>query len=64
MMKWIFAIMLLISVVFGIGTDSMPDVSAAAMNSSVEAVELFMYLIGGMCMWGALGRPRRRACPQ
>ncbi len=61
MMKWIFAIMLLISVVFGIGTDSMPDVSAAAMNSSVEAVELFMYLIGGMCMWGGLMRVAEKA---
>lgn len=55
-MKWIFAFMLVISVIFGIATDSIAQVSEAALNSCVEAVELFIYLLGGMCMWGGIMR--------
>lgn len=55
-MKWIFAAMLLIAVVMGAGTGRMPEVCQAALNSCVDAVELFMYLLGGMCMWGGLMR--------
>ncbi|MBP1560749.1 MAG: spore maturation protein A [Oscillospiraceae bacterium] len=55
-MKWIFAAMLLIAVVMGAGTGRMPQVCQSALNSCVDAVELFMYLLGGMCMWGGLMR--------
>ncbi|MGN0675423.1 MAG: nucleoside recognition domain-containing protein [Oscillospiraceae bacterium] len=56
MMKWIFALMLIISVVFGAANGHMPQVGEAALNSCVEAVDLFIYLLGGMCMWGGLMR--------
>lgn len=54
MMNKIFAAMIILSVICGICTGSISAVSDAAINSCVEAVELFIYLIGGMCMWGGL----------
>ncbi|MDE7279853.1 MAG: spore maturation protein A [Oscillospiraceae bacterium] len=60
-MKWIFALMLIASVVFGAFTGNMSQVGAAALNSCVEAVDLFLYLLGGMCMWGGLMRVAEKA---
>lgn len=54
MMNVIFTVMILFSVACGIVTGKSAEVSDAAINSCVEAVELFLYLIGGMCMWGGL----------
>ncbi|MGN1304392.1 MAG: nucleoside recognition domain-containing protein [Oscillospiraceae bacterium] len=54
MMNVIFAAMILFSVICGIVSGKSSEVSDAAINSCVEAVELFLYLIGGMCMWGGL----------
>ncbi len=56
MMNKIFSAMIIISVICGIYTGNMKELSEAALNSCVEAVELFIYLIGGMCMWGGLMR--------
>ena len=54
--KWIFSVMLIASVIFGAATGQIKQVSEAALNSCVEAVNLFLYLLGGMCMWGGLMR--------
>lgn len=54
MMNKIFAAMMILSVICGIVTGKIADVTEAAINSCVEAVDLFLYLIGGMCMWGGL----------
>jgi len=61
MMNYIFALMLIISAVFGAVTGHMPQVGEAALNSCVEAVDLFLYLLGGMCMWGGLMRIAEKA---
>lgn len=61
MIKWIFAIMMIASVIFGAGTGQIQQVCEAALNSCVEAVELFLYLLGGMCMWGGLMRVAEKA---
>ncbi|MDR0974097.1 MAG: spore maturation protein A [Ruminococcus sp.] len=61
MMKWVFGLMLLLSVVFGIFTGNTPGLTESALNSCVEAVELFLYLIGGMCMWGGFMRIAEKA---
>lgn len=61
MIKWIFAIMMITSVIFGAGTGQIQQVCEAALNSCVEAVELFLYLLGGMCMWGGLMRVAEKA---
>lgn len=54
MMNVIFSAMILFSVICGVISGKSAEVSDAAINSCVEAVELFLYLIGGMCMWGGL----------
>lgn len=56
MIKWIFAAMLIISAILGAVQDNISEVSSAALNSCVEAVELCIYLTGGMCMWGGVMR--------
>lgn len=61
MMNVIFAAMILFSVICGIISGKSAEVSDAAINSCVEAVELFLYLIGGMCMWGGLMKVAERS---
>lgn len=56
MMNIIFAVMIIVSVICAAVTGRMSELSQAAINSCVEAVDLFLYLIGGMCMWGGLMR--------
>ncbi len=61
MIKWIFAAMLIISAILGAVQDNISEVSSAALNSCVEAVELCIYLTGGMCMWGGVMRVAEKA---
>ena len=61
MINRIFAIMLVLSVIFGAASGNMGQVCDAALNSCVEAVDLFLYLLGGMCMWGGLMRIAEKA---
>ncbi len=61
MLKWIFALMLIISVGFGAAAGNIDSVCDSALNSCVEAVDLFFYLLGGMCMWGGLMRIAERS---
>lgn len=61
MIKWIFAVMLIISAILGAVQDNISEVSSAALNSCVEAVELCIYLTGGMCMWGGVMRVAEKA---
>ena len=56
MIKWIFGIMLIVSAIVGAVNGNISEVSSAALNSCVEAVELCIYLTGGMCMWGGVMR--------
>ena len=56
MIKWIFGIMLIASAILGAVSGNISKVSSAALNSCVEAVELCIYLTGGMCMWGGVMR--------
>ena len=56
MLNYIFAAMIIISFICGIATGNIKTVSDAAINSCVDAVKLFIYLLGGMCMWGGLMR--------
>jgi spore maturation protein A len=61
MMKWVFGGLLLLSILFGIITDNTAALTESALNCCVDAVELFLYLIGGMCMWGGLMRIAEKA---
>lgn len=61
MMKWVFGAMLVISAMLGTVSGNIAQVSSAALDSCVEAVELCIYLAGGMCMWGGVMRVAERA---
>jgi spore maturation protein A len=60
-MKTLFALMLIVSFIAAAFFNKMSDLTNAALNSCVEAVDLFLYLIGGMCMWGGVMRIADRA---
>lgn len=56
MMTWIFAIMIILSVIFSILTGQIGEVSAAAVNQSAKAIELMLTLMGTMCFWSGIMR--------
>ncbi len=56
MMKWVFGLMIIVSVVFGIITGRIGDVGNAVLNEGVNAVELYIYMLGGICVWGGVMR--------
>lgn len=61
MMKWIFGGMILLSVLFGLGTGRIAAVSLSALDDGTKAIELFLYMVGGMCVWGGVMRVAREA---
>lgn len=56
MMKWIFAALIALSVVFGALNGRMDSVSSAAISSCGGAVELALTLAGSLCLWSGLMR--------
>jgi len=54
MMKWIFSILLFLSLIFGIGFHRMDAVTNAAISDCGKAVELTLSLAGSMCLWSGL----------
>jgi len=56
MMKWVFGIIILVSIVFGIGTGHISEVSNAALFSGKSTIELFLVLLGSMAVWGGMMR--------
>lgn len=56
MMKWVFSVLISVSVVFGLFTNKISDVSNAAIDSGTKAVTLTLTLLGSMGMWGGLMR--------
>lgn len=61
MMKWVFALMLIISAICGALSGNIEAVTGAAIGGGAEAIELFLYILGGMCMWGGLMRISEKA---
>lgn len=61
MMRYIFAIMIIISVFSAALTGSGAELTEAVLNEPVSAVELCVYLCGGMCFWGGLMRIAERS---
>lgn len=49
-------ILILVSVIYSLVSGNISDVSAAVLNEPVNAVELAVYLCGGMCFWSGLMR--------
>lgn len=61
MMKRIFGAMVIIAVVTAFFTNKMSLVSNSILNEGVNAVELSLYLLGGMCVWGGVMRVAEKA---
>lgn len=55
-MKWVFAVLILISILFGAATGHISAVSNAALNSGKSTIELFIVLLGTMAIWGGIMR--------
>ncbi len=56
MLNWVFGIMILISIIFGIFSGNISEVSNAALESGKSTIELFSILIGSMAVWGGIMR--------
>lgn len=54
MMKFVFGFMIIAAVVFGISSGNIDGVSNAVLEEGVNAIELSLYMIGGMCVWGGI----------
>ena len=54
MMNYIFSVILLISIVYGIITGSSQEITNAFLSQSVEAINLFLVLLGSMALWGGV----------
>lgn len=61
MMKWVFSGLIVISIIIGAITGNISSVSSAALESGAEALELVLYLAGGMCVWGGVMRVADKA---
>lgn len=56
MMKYIFAFLIILSAAAALFTGRGEELTEAVLNEPVSAVELCVYLCGGMCFWGGLMR--------
>lgn len=61
MMTWIISAMIFLAVIFGILNGKMENVSSAAIGSCVDAVQLSLTLLGGMCLWSGVMRVAEKA---
>lgn len=61
MMKWIFAGLVFLSVVFGIMNGRIEDVSNSAISECAGAVELAITLAGSVCLWSGLMRVAQKS---
>lgn len=61
MMKWIFAALVSLAVIFGAFSGRMAQVSNAAMIECGNAVTLFLSICGMMCLWSGLMRVADKA---
>ncbi|MCI7766407.1 MAG: spore maturation protein A [Oscillospiraceae bacterium] len=56
MLTLIFSLLIIISALSAIITGNTRDLTEAVLNEPVNAVELCIYLCGGMCFWGGIMR--------
>lgn len=56
MMKWVWSGLILLSIVVGAATGRIAAVSQAAVSGAAGAVELFLLLMGTICLWSGLMR--------
>ncbi|MGN0638864.1 MAG: nucleoside recognition domain-containing protein [Huintestinicola sp.] len=56
MLTFIFSLLIIISIAAAIASGNVRELTEAVLNEPVNAVELCIYLCGGMCFWGGLMR--------
>lgn len=60
-MKWIFGLMIVASVAFGLFSGNIDGVTNAAISESVGAVQLVVTLAGGLCLWSGIMKIAEKA---
>ena len=53
-MAWVWTGMVVLSLLFGIGNNTLDSVSAAALEGASSAVELCLSMAGIMCLWSGV----------
>lgn len=61
MMKWIFTVLITLSILFGILNGRMNDVSNSAISECINAVDLSITLAGSICLWSGLMRVAQKS---
>ena len=61
MLTFIFALLIIGSFIASVITGSTRELTEAVLSEPVNAVELCIYLCGGMCFWGGLMRVAERS---
>ncbi|MGN1107529.1 MAG: nucleoside recognition domain-containing protein [Huintestinicola sp.] len=61
MLTFVFSLLIVISTAAALATGDMKELTEAVLNEPVNAVELCIYLCGGMCFWGGLMRVAERS---
>jgi len=61
MMKWIFAGLIFLSLIFGVALGRMNEVSGAVISSGGNAIQLTLTLAGAICLWNGVMRVARQA---
>lgn len=56
MLTFIFSFLIILSAAAAIYTGNVRELTEAVLNEPVNAVELCIYLCGGMCFWGGIMR--------
>lgn len=61
MLTFIFSLLIILSAAAAIASGNVRELTEAVLNEPVNAVELCIYLCGGMCFWGGLMRVAERS---
>ena len=56
MIKYLIGFLVISSIAFGLFYGNLAEISNSILNESVNAVEFFIYLLGGICFWGGIMR--------
>jgi spore maturation protein A len=60
-LKYIFSFLIIGGVICGIIKGNISEVSNSVLNEGVNAVELAIYMLGGMCVWGGIMRVAQKS---
>lgn len=61
MLAFIFSLLIILSIAAALVSENLKELTEAVLNEPVNAVELCIYLCGGMCFWGGLMRVAERS---